>query len=418
MTQEFEQYSHSANGTVYDIVLQRRETAFGTHQWSATNTKTGIGGGGWVDSIESARKEAQAFIECGGSFDLFPPYATDDSRFDDHYLDLPLQDGIVFKRDDVGVHTNVRHYVVHHSPRGFEWGYGGSGPADLALNLLQGVLIHTGHYGDLSGELWDKRQCYALALHLYQDFKWRYIAALPSAPGTYRLGFNEVQQWIQKQSKSNGHEPTNLASQTSASELAARALRNFADGYAAWQSRVQENDESYTVNDWYRDYVDPDFAAEIYKQAADAFAALKAASLLPDNTTGAAVAHADEITIRLLKAEARDAEMDSALASTHAEMVKAKAALAALTGDPEIYNNQRAMDALIAAGGDKPLFMDALRDAVPEPDYDAYLAEQQRQHEAHVDAIEEEWEVKKFIGDNGYHPDEHYPGRSRENDNE
>ena len=25
---------------------------------------------------------------------------------------------------------------VWHSPTGFEWGYGGSGPADLALNIL------------------------------------------------------------------------------------------------------------------------------------------------------------------------------------------------------------------------------------------------------------------------------------------
>lgn len=25
---------------------------------------------------------------------------------------------------------------VHHSPTGFEWGYGGSGPADLALSIL------------------------------------------------------------------------------------------------------------------------------------------------------------------------------------------------------------------------------------------------------------------------------------------
>jgi len=29
----------------------------------------------------------------------------------------------------------LRH-VVRHSPTGFEWGYGGSGPADLSLSLL------------------------------------------------------------------------------------------------------------------------------------------------------------------------------------------------------------------------------------------------------------------------------------------
>ncbi len=31
-------------------------------------------------------------------------------------------------------------HVVLHSPTGFGWGYGGSGPADLALSLLSDVL--------------------------------------------------------------------------------------------------------------------------------------------------------------------------------------------------------------------------------------------------------------------------------------
>lgn len=32
----------------------------------------------------------------------------------------------------------LRH-VVRHSPTGFEWGYGGSGPSDLALSILTDV---------------------------------------------------------------------------------------------------------------------------------------------------------------------------------------------------------------------------------------------------------------------------------------
>jgi hypothetical protein len=31
-------------------------------------------------------------------------------------------------------------HVVRHSPTGFEWGYGGSGPADLALSIVCDVL--------------------------------------------------------------------------------------------------------------------------------------------------------------------------------------------------------------------------------------------------------------------------------------
>ena len=49
----------------------------------------------------------------------------------------------------------------NHSPTGFEWGYAGSGPAQLALALLAHAL------GD------DDR-----ALRLYQDFKFRVIGPL------------------------------------------------------------------------------------------------------------------------------------------------------------------------------------------------------------------------------------------------
>lgn len=44
-----------------------------------------------------------------------------------------------------------------------------------------------------------------------------------------------------------------------------------------------------------------------------------------------------------------------------------------------------------------------------EPDYDAYLAKQERAENERLDAIEDEREVKKFIEDNGYHPDEPKP---------
>ena len=44
---------------------------------------------------------------------------------------------IVCERVDArAVLTGVPHEWVWHSPGGFEWGYGGSGPADLALNIL------------------------------------------------------------------------------------------------------------------------------------------------------------------------------------------------------------------------------------------------------------------------------------------
>jgi hypothetical protein len=53
-----------------------------------------------------------------------------------------------------------RNDLRDHSPTGFEWGYGGSGPAQLALAILADL------YGD------------AKALAWYQPFKWRVIAQL------------------------------------------------------------------------------------------------------------------------------------------------------------------------------------------------------------------------------------------------
>lgn len=49
-----------------------------------------------------------------------------------------------------------------HSPTGFEWGYGGSGPAQLALALLADRLADDGQ-----------------ALGLYQALKFKIVAGLP-----------------------------------------------------------------------------------------------------------------------------------------------------------------------------------------------------------------------------------------------
>jgi len=65
-----------------------------------------------------------------------------------------------------------------HSPTGFEWGYGGSGPAQLALALL------ADHLGD------DER-----AVELHQDFKWAVVAKL-SQP-TWTLTSNQINEAVQ-----------------------------------------------------------------------------------------------------------------------------------------------------------------------------------------------------------------------------
>lgn len=58
-----------------------------------------------------------------------------------------------------GIRTNVPRLVYKHSPTGFNFGYSGSGPADLALNLLLFVCRNTRD-----------------AERLYQSFKAHFIA--------------------------------------------------------------------------------------------------------------------------------------------------------------------------------------------------------------------------------------------------
>ncbi len=67
----------------------------------------------------------------------------------------------------------------NHSPTGFECGYVGSGPAQLALAIL------ADHLGD------DKK---AVALH--QQFKWALIANLPRERG-WRLTESNVAKVVQ-----------------------------------------------------------------------------------------------------------------------------------------------------------------------------------------------------------------------------
>ena len=63
----------------------------------------------------------------------------------------------------------------YHSPTGFEWGYGGSGPAQLALAIL------ADHCGNTER-----------TLHLYQRFKKSVIAKLPHRHWT--LSGDEIDQ--------------------------------------------------------------------------------------------------------------------------------------------------------------------------------------------------------------------------------
>jgi len=78
------------------------------------------------------------------------------------------------------VKVNIPHRIVKHSPDGFEWGYGGSGPADLALNILAAYIGR--EKAEENG--------------LYQEFKWDFIAPMPHKGGTIKRA--DVAIWLAK----------------------------------------------------------------------------------------------------------------------------------------------------------------------------------------------------------------------------
>ena len=72
-----------------------------------------------------------------------------------------------------------------HSPTGFQWGYAGSGPAQLALALL---LHHT-------------KDTYK-ALKYHQAFKADVIGRLPHK---WEIAPNEIDQWLNEHSQHQEH---------------------------------------------------------------------------------------------------------------------------------------------------------------------------------------------------------------------
>ena len=108
---------------------------------------------------------------------------------------LPMPEyGAVMLRVTNGTYfTNVPVSVIHHSPDGFAWGYEGSGPADLALNILEYAVS----YFDLARECPVKiysGNCSYEAWRFHQEFKRQYIAVVPEHGGV--IPWEQISKWI------------------------------------------------------------------------------------------------------------------------------------------------------------------------------------------------------------------------------
>ena len=71
--------------------------------------------------------------------------------------------------------SRLRHHIQH-SPTGFSWGYGGSGPADLARSIL-----------------WDYLKEEPIP-QLYMEFKWEFVTKWGTK---WQITSTEIGMWIE-----------------------------------------------------------------------------------------------------------------------------------------------------------------------------------------------------------------------------
>jgi len=79
-------------------------------------------------------------------------------------------------------------HVVRHSPDGFEWGYMGSGPADLALSILADHLGETPSESEINSGRFR-------AWGLHQDFKSQIVGGMPRAEA-WTITSQAIDEWL------------------------------------------------------------------------------------------------------------------------------------------------------------------------------------------------------------------------------
>jgi len=101
-------------------------------------------------------------------------------------------DEVKLWREDGRPMCSIECLIRHHSPDGIEWGYAGSGPADLAINILH-------HFNVLPEDLltvkvWDGSYISTLTERLHQRFKNDVIAKIPESGA--RIPVPYIEGWI------------------------------------------------------------------------------------------------------------------------------------------------------------------------------------------------------------------------------
>ena len=111
------------------------------------------------------------------------------------YFFPDLHDQIKLVRDaNSEAHASIKQLFIYHSPDGFEWGYIGSGPADLALNILacfvpapEAYRLHNRYMHDVISKLNKSTAGFggdivldALDIRAWISKQWKQEASIPS----------------------------------------------------------------------------------------------------------------------------------------------------------------------------------------------------------------------------------------------
>jgi hypothetical protein len=100
---------------------------------------------------------------------------------------LREQNKVIFSVDDGQTWANVPLFLdeVNHSPTGFEWGYWGSGPAQLAYAILRvycSIVL--------------KDPAEDIPRHYYQKFKQDFMGCIQS--DEWEIYGEQIQHWLEK----------------------------------------------------------------------------------------------------------------------------------------------------------------------------------------------------------------------------
>jgi len=110
----------------------------------------------------------------------------------ERHADALIEGVTCWRAPDGTARSSIPQRHVHYAPTGFDWGFGGSGPADLALNVLALFLPLAADAPDVS--LRDGTSVSEAAWALHQAFKYDLIATLPRAGGD--ISAKTIRAWI------------------------------------------------------------------------------------------------------------------------------------------------------------------------------------------------------------------------------